>query len=188
MRVHDDDGYSDDTVTVTVNNVKPTVNAGTNETIAEGDTFTQAGSFSDPGADTWTAEVDYGEGAGFVALAVDQATQTFALSNPYQQDGVYTVKVKVYDGTEWSLDTAVVTVTATNVLPTVDAGPDKTIDEGSTFSSSGSFTDPGDDTWTAEVRWSDSGTSRPDAHRQDLRPRAHLQPAGHLRRHRARAR
>ncbi len=111
------------TIPVTVNNVKPTVNAGTNETIAEGDTFNQSGSFNDPGADTWSAMVDWGEGNGFVDLAVAQATKTFALSHKYAQDRVFPVTVKVWDGTVWSSGTTVVTVTANNVAPTWKTAP-----------------------------------------------------------------
>ncbi|UCD08626.1 MAG: hypothetical protein JSU79_09735 [Dehalococcoidales bacterium] len=42
-----------------------------------------------------------------------------------------------------------------SVTLTVDAGPDATIDEGDTFSSSGSFTDLDTDTWTATVDYGD---------------------------------
>src|SRR6185295_8570806 len=51
---------------------------------------------------------------------------------------------------------------AANVIktaPTVNAGPDATINEGSTFSfSGGAFTDPDAETWTATVNWGDSGS------------------------------
>jgi hypothetical protein len=42
-----------------------------------------------------------------------------------------------------------------NVAPLVDAGPDAAITNGSTFSRSGSFIDPGADTWTATVSYAD---------------------------------
>ncbi len=158
----DDGGVGTTTTAVMVNNVAPTVTAGTNDTINEGDTFTQAGSFSDPGADTWSAKVDWDEAGGFVDLAVDQATKTFDLSHKYVQDGTYHVVVKVFDGTEWSSDTTVVTVTANNVAPVVAiTSLVTTIDEGSAFWLTGSFTDPGADLWTATVDWGDGSLLAP---------------------------
>jgi hypothetical protein len=150
------------TITVTVNNVVPVVDAGVaTATIAEGDTFTRAGSFSDPGNDEWSAEVNWGE-AGAVSEPLTLTGKTFNLSHLYDQDGVYPVTVRVYDGTAWSSDTTTVTVTATNVLPTVDVGvATATIDEGDTFARAGSFSDPGADTWTAEVKWSATGSFEP---------------------------
>jgi PKD repeat protein len=145
----DDGGAGSDTAIVTVNNVAPLVDAGPDDTINEGDTFVSAGSFSDPGADTWTATVDYGDGSAVQPLPLNP-DKTFELSHVYADDGVYTVTVTVTDDEGGSgSDTAIVTVN--NVAPLVDAGPDDTINEGDTFVSAGSFTDPGADTWTATV-------------------------------------
>ena len=47
--------------------------SGADQTIDEGDTLSGSGSFTDPGADTWTATVNYGEGAGAVALTLVSA-------------------------------------------------------------------------------------------------------------------
>ena len=47
-----------------------------------------------PGADTWTATVDYGDGGGG-ALALDG--KTFALSHTYLVAGTFTVTVTVFD-------------------------------------------------------------------------------------------
>ena len=44
---------------------------GADATIDEGTTFTRTRSFSDPGADTWTATVDYGDGSGVQPLAIE---------------------------------------------------------------------------------------------------------------------
>jgi len=138
--------------TVTVNNIAPTVNAGSDATINEGGTFSSSGSFTDPGADTWTATVDYGDGTGVQALTL--TGKTFSLSHVYADNGAYTITVAVKDDDNAiGTDTAMVTVN--NVAPTVNAGTDATINEGSAFSSSGSFTDPGADTWTATVDYGD---------------------------------
>ncbi len=62
-----------------------------------------------------------------------------------------------------------------NTAPTVNAGLDTTILEGGTFSSSGSFTDPDSDTWTATVNYGDgSGAQSLTLIRQDVLPLARL--------------
>ena len=50
-----------------------------------------SGSFTDPGADTWTATVDYGDGSGVQALTLTD--KTFNLSHTYADNGSYTVTV-----------------------------------------------------------------------------------------------
>ena len=90
--------------TITVNNVAPTVDAGSdallvNQTQAfAGVPFVQAGSFTDPGADNWTAEVDYDfSGAGtFQSLVL--TGKTFELNNTYAATGTFTIRVRVDDG------------------------------------------------------------------------------------------
>jgi parallel beta-helix repeat protein len=142
-----------DTLHVTVNNVAPTVNAGEDATIDEGSLFSSSGSFTDPGADTWVATVNYGDGSGIQPLALN-ADKNFALNHTYADNGSYTVVVCVTDDDEGE-DCDTLQVTVTNVSPVVDAGADATIDEGATFNGAGSFTDPGADTWEATVDYGD---------------------------------
>ena len=49
----------------------------------------------DPGTDTWTATVDYGDGSGSQALPL--TGKTFELSHVYADNGSYTVTVTVND-------------------------------------------------------------------------------------------
>jgi PKD repeat protein len=152
LRVTDDNGLIDtDSATVTVNNVSPDVDAGADDTINEGDTFTGGGSFTDPGTDSWDATVDYDEGAGEESLAL--SGNTFSLSNVYEEDGIYTVTVTVNDddgGT--GSDTLIVTVN--NEAPTIDSLTGDTIDENGIATVSGTFSDPGtEDTFTVTIDW-----------------------------------
>jgi hypothetical protein len=152
LKVTDDNGFIDtDSTTVTVNNVAPDVDAGADDTINEGDTFTRGGSFTDPGADSWTAWVDYGEGAGEESLAL--SGKTFSLSNLYEEDGIYTVTVKVQDDDSGEgIDT--LTVTVNNVAPTIDSLTGDIINENGVATVSGTFSDPGTmDTFTVTIDW-----------------------------------
>jgi len=82
--------------TVEVINVAPTLSALADTTLLPGETYRASGSFRDPGADRWTAVVDYGEGAGPEAIALDGVE--FVLSHPYLAAGSFTVSVAVSDG------------------------------------------------------------------------------------------
>ena len=90
-------GSWSDTATFTVTNGAPIVDAGQDTVIYGSSTFSGSGSFTDNGIDTWTATVDYGEGAGLQPLAL--TGKTFTLSHTYATTDydVYTVKVCVSD-------------------------------------------------------------------------------------------
>ena len=70
------------------------MSVGAGVTIGPGTTVTRTGSFADPGADTWTASVDYGDGSGPHPLALNP-DKTFALGHTYSQPGSFAVAVWV---------------------------------------------------------------------------------------------
>ncbi|MDG0867181.1 DUF642 domain-containing protein [SAR202 cluster bacterium JH702] len=151
----DGEGGSASTVfTVTVFNVDPVVHAGNDAGINEGETFTSSGLFDDPGADTWTATVDYGDGSGTQALAL--SGYSFDLAHTYVDNGVYTVVVTVTDD-ENGVDNDTVTVSVRNVAPVVDPIGNITIDSGETVVLGATFSDAGvNDVHTASVDWAGS--------------------------------
>ena len=162
VRVTDDDGASDDTtLTVSVANVSPTIVVPANvPPVDEGSVFAGNGSFTDPGADTWTATVDYGDapaGAPPVVLTLGQ-DKTFVFDHTYADDGVYTVEVSIDDG-DGPVNRSF-GVTVDNVTPEVAAGGDEALDEGDVLTRAGSFTDPGADVWTATVDYGDGTVAR----------------------------
>jgi hypothetical protein len=99
-----------DTVSTTVNvsNVAPGISALPVATLFPGETYTASGSFSDPGADAWTATVNYGDGAGAQTLLL--SGKTFALSHRYLARGSFTLAVSVSDDDVTSTRTQLVTV------------------------------------------------------------------------------
>jgi uncharacterized delta-60 repeat protein len=62
----------------------------------ENSEFVGAGAFNDPGANVWTATVDYGDGSGIQPLALN-ADKTFALRHVFALAGTYTITVAVTD-------------------------------------------------------------------------------------------
>jgi endonuclease G len=81
--------------TVTVMNAAPSVAAFAGGSLLQGETYAATGSFSDAGADSWTATVDYGDGSGAQPLALNG--NGFALSHAYAAAGTFTVTVTVMD-------------------------------------------------------------------------------------------
>ena len=95
----------------------PVVNAGPDQTVFEGATFVQAGSFTDTDSQEWTARVDYGDGSGSQALALN-ADKSFQLNHSFPDDGRYTVSVAVTDG-ERVVGTDTLLITVQNVIPSL---------------------------------------------------------------------
>lgn len=135
-----------------VENVDPEVDAGPDGSILEGDPFSSSGSFTDPGTDGWTVEVDWGDGSA--TETISQSGKSFDLEHTYADDGVYTVTVTVTDD-DGGEGTDEATVTVANVAPTVTIDPSQVteIDEGDALSVNAGFTDPGveDEPFTAEI-------------------------------------
>jgi DNA/RNA endonuclease G (NUC1) len=107
--VTDNDGLTDTVfTTVTVANVAPVVAPITGASLFALETFTAAGTFSDPGADAWTASVDWGDGS--VATTSTLADRTFSLSHAYLLAGSFTVTVTISDDDTSATTTQTVTV------------------------------------------------------------------------------
>jgi len=169
-----DGGVGSNTLAITVNNVDPSIVLGTlaGATINESDSGTNyaggTGSFSDPGADTWTATVDYGDGGGPQALTLNPDNSFTVLPHLYTDDtlcgddNICNVIVTVTDD-DLGEDSASVDVTVNNVAPTASTAPTAVnLNDGDTLTQSGSFTDPGVDTWdTSTVDYGEGAGTEP---------------------------
>jgi len=104
----------EDTATVTVLNVAPTVTA-TGDTIVEGAAATVSATFTDPGLlDTHTATIDWGDGTP--VEAVDVGLLAAGIEHVYGDNGTYEVTVTVTDDDNGS-GADVVSVVVANVKP-----------------------------------------------------------------------
>ena len=146
-----------DTVTITVNDVPnsaPTVNAGANRTVTEGDTVSLNGTASDADPEDtlvyrWTHNSSL-----TISLADPSAPDTSFDAPNVAADTPVLFTLTVSDGTASSTDTVLVTIQdSANTPPTADAGANRTVTEGDTVSLNGtaSDTDPEDNltyAWT----------------------------------------
>jgi PKD repeat protein len=153
LRVRDTLGDTGtDTAIVSILNVAPTVEAGTDPTTNVGAPLTFAGSFSDPGSsDDHTITWEFGDGTS-------PAAGTLTPTHTYAGAGTYTATLTVTDDDGGS-GTDTVTVTVNNLAPVVNAGSDQMVDEGSTVTFSGSFDDSASDTHTIAWDFGDGQTA-----------------------------
>ena len=80
---------------VTIANVAPMVAPVAGADLIATESYSAAGSFADPGDETWSATVDYGDGSGVAPLVL--TGKAFALSHTYTDTGTFTVTVRVSD-------------------------------------------------------------------------------------------
>jgi hypothetical protein len=97
LEVCDNDGLcSADSVSITVNNVAPSVEAGPALSTVVGAAVTATVSFTDPGGiDTHTATVNWDDGAGLIAMGT--VSSPFDATRTYGSAGTYTANVCVTD-------------------------------------------------------------------------------------------
>jgi hypothetical protein len=101
--------------TATVSNVAPTIAPAAPVSIDIGQSYTGTGSFTDPGADSFTGTVSYGDGSATTALAI--SGRSFSLSHTYAAPGSYTITVRISDDVATTTHTRTVTVlSATQVI------------------------------------------------------------------------
>jgi hypothetical protein len=102
-------------------NVIPSITLPASGSVTVGSTFSQAGSFTDPnGPDTFTATVDYDDGAGPQALTL-AANNTFMLSHIYATTGTKNVKVSIIDSAN-GVGNATLVLTVMPLPPVVTLG------------------------------------------------------------------
>jgi PKD repeat protein/DNA/RNA endonuclease G (NUC1) len=153
LTVTDEEGASaTQTLTITVNNVAPIVEAGEDRTSNEGSSVTFNASFSDPGiTDTHTIAWDFGDG--------ETTTDTLTPTHIYTNNGEYDVSLTVTDD-EGASTTSTLKVTVNNVAPAIASLTGNTqINEGERAKFSVVATDPGSDELTYTWDFGDGETA-----------------------------
>jgi len=121
VTVSDGQATDTDTVSVTVEPVNdpPTVDAGSDQTVTEGDSVQLAGSASDVDDSSLTYSWTQTGGSSVTLSDADTATPTFTAPD-VDADATLTFEVSVSDGQATDTDAVTVTVTADNQPPTAD--------------------------------------------------------------------
>jgi DNA/RNA endonuclease G (NUC1) len=110
LTITDSDGLTDTaTVVVNVTNVVPVVGAVPDASVNVGAAYTLSASFTDPGADAWTATVNWGDGSA--PSSVGLTGRSFSLTHTYATADLYTVTVTIADDDSSTARTHSVTVT-----------------------------------------------------------------------------
>jgi DNA/RNA endonuclease G (NUC1)/PKD repeat protein len=109
LTVTDNDGLTSSATTeAVVANVVPVVGAVGPATLIAGETFVVTTGFTDPGADAFSATVDWGDGSPSTVATVGD--HSLAASHRYTSTGVFTVTVTVSDDDGAGVSTTTVTV------------------------------------------------------------------------------
>jgi hypothetical protein len=161
---------AEDTATVTVRNVAPTVGLTSPAPVGENIALALGGTISDPGwLDTLSATVSWGDGSGVAPLGGTlenvrpDATLTYSATHTYGDNGTFTVQVCGADDDTNRCATATVTVDNTNPRVTIDLSGAIDVNgtatviahAGAAVAFDGRVTDPGSDDLTLVWTWGD---------------------------------
>jgi len=80
---------------VTVSNGSPVITLPTSTNLNLGNALNLAGSFQDPGSESWFANVDYGDGSDLAVLALSGFN--FTLTHAYATTGNFQITVQIFD-------------------------------------------------------------------------------------------
>ena len=161
LTVNDGTATVSDTMLVTITdsaNSAPTVSAGADQEVAEGSTVSLDGTASDDDPeDTLTSSWSHNSTLP-ITLGDGSALDTSFTAPNVLEDAVVEFTLTVNDGTATVSDTMLVTITdSANSAPTVSAGADQEVAEGSTVSLDGTASDDDpEDTLTSS--WSHNST------------------------------
>ncbi len=132
----------DVTITISAMNQAPTVNAGSDQSIAVNEVVTLTATVDDDGILTSPATLLWEKvsGPGTVTFShTDQVSTTVTFSAV----GVYSLQLTAFDGELSATDAVTITVIPANTPPLVDAGPDQAVLLGGSATLSGTVTDDG---------------------------------------------
>jgi PKD domain/FG-GAP-like repeat len=167
------------TATVTISNVSPTLDAGSDVTINEGDLLTRSILISDASGsgsglgDSFNYTINFGDGTAIQSGTVGQGSRSFLFSHYYADDGKYPVTITCVDDDTGAASPAKFNVSVLNVSPTVTLPPAVAAgilvkpQQLVTIPTAASFSDPGftyapagtKEVFTTKIEWGDGNSS-----------------------------
>ena len=150
-------GTDEVVVTINADNDAPTADAGTDQTVSEGDAVTLSGSGQDP--ENAALSYAWTQTGGTPTVTLTGATTTTATFSIPELTGptALTFQLTVTAGGASVTDTVVVTVNADNDAPTAEAGSEQFIHEGTVVTLTGSGEDP--ENTALSYAWTQTGGS-----------------------------
>ena len=153
---------------VTSENFPPSVRVGPNQTVREGAQVSMPWTATDPDGDAMAYSWSQIPLLPAISLDSPDLSPTTFTAPAVDANTDFTFTLTVITGTHTVEDSLTVTV-RNDHLPSVDAGPDKTVDEGTTVTLTGSASDPDKDPLTyvwerisgSQVTLTDGNTLRP---------------------------
>jgi hypothetical protein len=161
---------SEDTATVTVNNVTPSIDLSSTSPVTENTSVTVSGTVTDPGwQEDLSATISWGDGSAPQALAGTlekvrpDATLQFSANHTYGDNGTFTARVCASDDDTTPCQTIDLVVTNTPPTATIDMSgavdvngtPTIIAHAGSAVAFAGRSIDPGSDDLTLTWTWGD---------------------------------
>jgi 1-phosphatidylinositol phosphodiesterase len=154
-------GIATRTASIKVDNIAPSLDAPGSVTWTEGSVGARLVTFTDPGADAFEVEIDFGDG-DFMSFPTTE--RFFNFSHRYVDAGVYDATITVTDE-DGKWDSITFPITVLNVAPNVTAFVTQTnrIFEGGTAFVSGTFTSTArdHDSFIAMIDWGDGRPRTP---------------------------
>lgn len=109
-----------DASNTSIGNLPPVFEAGSNEFLPpslKGEFLRSSIPFSDPGADSWSGTVDYGDGSSEQTLTIDPISKSFSLEHVFADGGDFTVVVNLVDDDGGSFTDSFVVSVVLNTAP-----------------------------------------------------------------------
>ncbi|MDP9867943.1 MULTISPECIES: PKD domain-containing protein [Streptosporangium] len=145
-------------------NTAPVLDAGHDAQVRVGQKLQRHVFFTDPDSTSWTATVDYGDGAGPRPVTPDADLRIWLDQPGWAAPGAYPVTVKVTDDGGLAATAAfqVTVVPADHAAPTVTLrSPANVVEAGAEWVGMGSFSDPGSTSWTYTADYGDGAGPQP---------------------------